>query len=180
MNASASPLGAFAHQVERCLHQLDQDAFAAEGKLVVALGVNEADVVTGGAFANATGSEAKALFRQPRDRCAQVVDPQADVVQRRNVNTRALLFVERLHEIDLDGVVTLADREDVFVDVLALALEAPGLLNPKQLGPQMGQARLVGAADRDLLDSKDLKRSLHVLGMPSRADIVMRKQRMNC
>ena len=66
----------------RGLHQLDQHAFAAKGQLLRALWVDKADVVSRGAFADAAGGEAHALRREPRHGGGEVINPQADVVER--------------------------------------------------------------------------------------------------
>ncbi len=59
----------------RRLHQFDQHAFAADREFLVALGVQESDVETGGALADAARREADAVGRQPLDGLRQIVDP---------------------------------------------------------------------------------------------------------
>jgi hypothetical protein len=92
------------HHLRRRLHQFDQHALAADRELVVALRVDEADVVAGRALADAAGREAHAVRVIHSTAFGQVVDPQADVVQRRGVHGGLLVGVERLHQVDLDRV----------------------------------------------------------------------------
>src|SRR5687768_15520450 len=119
--------------------------------------MNEADVVTSGAFADAARRELHALPFEPRHRGGEIVDPQADVVETRLVHLRLLLGIDRLHQIDLDAT----DLEDVLVDVLALAAKRAGLRDAEQIDPQMAERVLARTADRDLLDAEHLERTAH-------------------
>ena len=56
---------------------------------------------------------------EPRDGRGQIVDPETDVVQRRIVDLRPLLRIERLHQVDLDAERARARARDVLVHVLA-------------------------------------------------------------
>jgi len=78
------------------------------------------------------------------------------MVERRGVNRRLLLGIERLHQIDLDLVWALADGADVFVNVLTLGDEVAGDLQAQHIDPELAQGLLVGAADGDLLDAENL------------------------
>jgi Na+-translocating ferredoxin:NAD+ oxidoreductase subunit B len=113
--------GKRAHHLGRRLHQFDQHAFARDRELLVRLGVQKGDVEAGRALADAAGRKAHALGREPFHRHRQVVDPQADVVERRGVDRRLFLGVHGLHQVDLDLEGAAADGADVFVHVLALA-----------------------------------------------------------
>src|SRR3569623_1810152 len=145
------------YHVGRRLHQFDQHAFTRQRRCGIALGMDEADVVTRGALADAARREAHALLAQPLHRGREIVDPQADVVEARLVDLRALRHVDRFHQIDLDA----GDREDVLVDVLALAAELALLLDAEQVDPQMAQRRLRRRTDRDLLQAEDAERPSH-------------------
>jgi len=100
------------------LDQLDQDALATKRKVVARLGVDEAHVMTRSALSYTSRSEPHALVFEPIDGGGKVVDPQADVVERGSVDPRSPLRVERLHQVDLHRVSTVAQRQDVFSDVL--------------------------------------------------------------
>src|SRR5512140_1897729 len=116
--------------------------------------MDEADVVTGGTTANAARREPHALPGQPLDRGAQVIDPQAEMVEPRLVHLGRLRRIDRLHQIDLDA----GQSEDVFIHVFLFAAEGPGRRDPEQIDPQPAQRCLAGTADRDLLDAEDLER----------------------
>ena len=85
------------------------------------------------------------------------------MVERRGVHGRLLLRVKRLHQVDLDLERPAADGADVFIHVLALALEGAGFLQAEHVDPQRLQALLVGAADGDLLDAEDFEGTGHGL-----------------
>jgi len=122
--------------------------------------VDEADVVAGGALADAARGEAHAVRAQPFDGLRQVVDPQPHVVQRRLVHRGLLRRIDRLHQVDLDAVDAAAEREDVLVDVLALAPVVAGARHAERIHPEPRELRLVEAADRDLLQAEDAEGSL--------------------
>ena len=67
---------------------------------------------------------------------AQVVDPQADVVQRRRVHGRLAVGIDRLHEVDLDPTEPVSGDADVLVDVLALRPKAADHLEAELIDPQ--------------------------------------------
>src|SRR6188474_3138836 len=131
------------------LDELDEHALARARRVGVALGVDEADVVTGRAAPDAAGGEADALGREPGDGGGEVIDPEAEVVEARLVDLGRHAGVDRLHEVDLDA----GDGEDVLVDVLALAAEAAGDGQAEELDPELAQGGFAGAADRDLLEA---------------------------
>src|SRR5262249_49822577 len=148
-----SPVGL--DHLGRRLHQLDEHAFASDGRLAAPLGVDEADVVAPGALPEATRRHGPAAGPGPAHRRREVVDPEADVVERRLVDARPASRVERLHEIDLHRERTQTGRGDVLVDVLALAPEVALRREPQQIDPQPTQSALVRGTDGDLLDAED-------------------------
>ncbi len=75
------------------------------------------------------------------------------------MHLRRTVGVERLHQIDLDGMRTRAEPQDVLVDVLRLAHVVADLLDAEQSAPQSGQRALVEPADGDLLDAEHPERS---------------------
>src|SRR5204862_5754563 len=91
---------------------------------------------------------------QPLDGGAQVVDPQAEVVEARHVDFRRSRGIDRLHQIDLDA----GQRQDVLVDVFLLAAKRPSLREAEKVVPEAAQRRLARTADRDLLDAEHAKR----------------------
>src|SRR5690606_29810759 len=95
-------------------------------------------------------------LRQPRDGGRQIIDPQADVVERGLVDLGLGVGVDRLHQVELDRT----ELQDVLVDVLPLAAVAAEHRHAQQLDPQVAQGRLVGAADRNLLQAEHAKWSL--------------------
>jgi hypothetical protein len=123
--------------------------------------VHEADVKPRRTLSDATGCKANPLHGQPFDSLGQVVNPQADMVQRRGVNRRFFLDVERLHQIDLDLEGAVADGADVFINVLALADEITGDLQPQHVNPQRAKPVFAGRADGDLLNTQNLERPRH-------------------
>ena len=143
------------HDIGRRLHQLDQHALAAERKLRRCPRVHEAHVVPAAPLRMPPGRKAHALRRQPIDGARQVVDPQArrgsaawsctagfvsgSMGCIRSTSTRAA---------------PLPERADVLVHVLALAAEVPVSSQTEQVDPEPRSARLVGAADGDLLHAQ--------------------------
>lgn len=147
----------------RCLDEFNQDAFTTERKLLIAFGVNKADVVARSTLTDAARCKAHALPCQVFYGDSEVIHPESNVVERRFIDPRFLCWVKRLHDIDLHGMGTLAQFEDVFVNVLALAAEL-GLGGKSQdIDPQMAQALLISTSDRDLLHTKYLKGARHII-----------------
>src|SRR5262249_20189874 len=101
--------------------------------------MNKGDIVTRGTPAYASRSEPHTLRAQPPNRGGQVVDPQADVIERGLVNGRARVRIQWLHQVDLAAGVATADHRDVFVNVLALAAMAALELQSKQVDPEAAQ-----------------------------------------
>jgi hypothetical protein len=89
----------------------------------------------------------------------EVVDPEADVVERGLVYFRAALWIDGLHQVDLDAGGPGADLEDVLVDVLALAAVGPDGGEAQEIPPEAPQGGLVGTADGDLLHPEDSERT---------------------
>jgi hypothetical protein len=81
------------------------------------------------------------------------------VIERRRVGAWATSFVDRLHEIDLDGGGSFADAQDVFVDVLRLTSERADAFDPQEIDPQRKEAALVARTKGDLLNAQYAKRS---------------------
>ena len=77
------------------------------------------------------------------------------MVERWIVHLRTRLGVERLHQVDLDRVLTRAEPQDVLLHVLGLARVLAGLLDAKRVDPQAAQRTEVETADRDLLKAED-------------------------
>src|SRR5262245_11208653 len=142
------------------LDELDQHALAADRAPAPALRVDEADVVAGGPLPDPPRREAHALAPEPVDGGREVVDPEAHVVQRRLVDARLPLWIDRLHQVDLDREGAPAGARDVLVDVLGLAAEGPARGEAEEVDPEAPEAGLRGRADGDLLDAEDRKRSI--------------------
>jgi hypothetical protein len=104
--------------------------------------VQKANVIARSPLADAARRKAHALGREPLHGRGQVVDPQADVVERRGVHGGLLVDVERLHDVHLDLEGALPHGQDVLVNVLALALEGAGLLQAQHVHPQLFHAPL--------------------------------------
>ena len=131
--------------LRRRLHQLDQHALAAERKLLVALRMDEADVVAGRALADAARREAHA--RAP----SSMPPPPAG---RRPTGRRgsAACVCTAGFVAESSGCIrststargSAAQRADVFVDVLALGDEVALHRQPEAVDPQ----RAAGAACR--------------------------------
>ena len=132
--------------------------------------MDEAHVVARRSLADATGRETHALFGERVDAGGQVIDPQSDVVQCRHMHLGRAFGVERLHQVDLDGVRTIAETQDVLVDILRLADVVTHLLDTEETGPQIGQRSLVETADGDLLEAEDAKGSCSHDAMLPRGD----------
>ena len=105
--------------------------------------MNEADVVAGGALANATGREPHPLLLEPGDRRGQVVHPEADVVQRRVVDLGPLVRLDRLQQIHLHLAGYGAGYRDVLVHVLRLAEKGSSELETEGVHPEAAE-RLLG------------------------------------
>jgi len=65
--------------------------------------VDEAHVVSCRTFAHAAGVK-RTPFALIQDTAADNHRPQADVIERRRMHRRLLVGIERLHEIDFNGV----------------------------------------------------------------------------
>src|SRR5262245_58422744 len=82
--------------VARRLHQLDQHALGPDRRLLIAARMDEADVVARGTLANPAGSEADAIRLEPLNSCREIVDPEADVIERWLVHARLSVRIDRL------------------------------------------------------------------------------------
>ena len=157
---SARQSGKRFDDLARRLHKLDQDTLTTDRGVVIALGVYEADIETGGSFADSAWGEAHPVGLEPLDRGVEVVDPQAYVVQRRVVDLGPLLGIDRLHQVDLDLERPRTCDGDIFIDVLFLALKIAAQREAEGIDPQLAQAQLVETSDGDLLDTEDLEGTL--------------------
>lgn len=99
------------------------------------LGMDEGHIVSRCSFANAA-SEFDALRGQMAHADIQLVHPQSckqvraqqesraragtDVIERRDVDFGSFLWINRLHEVNLNLVDTCAECQDVLIDVLFL------------------------------------------------------------
>jgi hypothetical protein len=81
------------------------------------------------------------------------------LVKRRLGDSRAPVRIDGLHEIDLDGERADAGAEDVFFHVLAREPVAALKLEPQEVDPELREARLVLASERNLLHSENAERS---------------------
>ena len=97
MSAAASASREGVDNFRRRLHQLDEHALAADGRIGTALRMQERDVVTGSAFPNSARSKPHTLTavrragmaeadrtrlgREPLHSDGQVIDPKSDVVK---------------------------------------------------------------------------------------------------
>ena len=144
----------------RGLDELDQDPRAADRESVIALGVDEADIMTRCTFSQAPGREAYTAGSQPCRRALEVVDPQTKVVERRDVHRRAGGWINRLHEIDLGPMRANPGDRDLLVDVLGLAAEVSDRGEAQQVDPEMTKLQTVQVPDRDLLNAEHPKRSI--------------------
>jgi hypothetical protein len=117
-------------------------------------------IVARGAATNAPRREADAATLEPFHRGGEVVDPQADVIERRLVDPGALLGIDGLHQVHLDSQRAPARHRDVLVHVLGLAAEAALLVEAEQIEPQPSQRRLVAGTHRNLLQPQHAERSI--------------------
>ena len=67
------------------LYQFNQDSIAAIGSLFIALGVNKGNIMSSRSSSNASWCKANAFGFHPRHGLGQVVDPQANMIERWNV-----------------------------------------------------------------------------------------------
>ena len=107
--------------------------------------------------ADAAGRKAHALGGKPLYGLGQIVNPQANVVERRGVNGGFFVDVQRLHDVHFHLHRALAHGEDVFIHVFALRLESAGLLQAQHVHPELFHALFVGATNGNLLDAQDLE-----------------------
>jgi hypothetical protein len=82
------------------------------------------------------------------------------MVERRIMNARPTVGIDRLHQVHFDRERTGARGRDVLVDVLALAPEGSARREPEQVDPEPSQRLLLAGADGDLLHSEDAERSV--------------------
>src|SRR5207253_5742428 len=88
--------------------------------------------------------------------------------ERRIVDRRLFLRVDRLHEIDFDLERSATGHRDVLVDVLALALERSGYGKTECVDPQAAKPALVEATDGDLLNAENTERAVAHETLPFR------------
>ena len=142
------------------MHQFNQHALPGDREFVIALGVQKADVITRRPFADPPGRKAHAVGSEPFHGAGQVINPQANVVQRGGVHSGFLVHVQRLHDVHLHLHGPFAHGQNVFINVFTLTLEGAGLLQPQHVHPQGFHALLVGAANGDLLDAQNFEGAL--------------------
>jgi hypothetical protein len=99
--------------------------------------MNETDLMAGSPGADSTGCEPYTAFFEPFYRCRQIVDPEPDMVQRWLVDSWPTIGIDWLHEVDLDGMCPLADREHVLVHVVVLVVVVAALDETEQVDPQL-------------------------------------------
>src|SRR5262245_45986543 len=113
--------------------------------------MNETNVVAGGSAANAAWGEMDAACGEPFDGACEVVDPEADVIERRLGDTWLCAGIDRLHQVDFDGEWAGPGSEDVLFDVFAGQSMAAGELEAEKVDPELRKPRLVRATERNLL-----------------------------
>jgi hypothetical protein len=123
--------------------------------------VDETDIVTGGAFADASGGKAQALFSEPGVGGREIVNPQADVIQGRASDVDSALGIEGLHQVDFHAGGAAAEDGNVLVDILFFRAVVAFDLEAEEVQPELSEARLVRGAEGDLLQSEDAKGSFH-------------------
>jgi len=124
------------HDFFRRFDELDQHPFTADRSFFVAFRMDEADSMTRRTRSDAARCEAYPLLAEPSDCRVDVVDPQADVVERWCVDSRLFVGVDRLHQIDFHRERACAHRHDVLVDVFFLALEASRRNETERVDPK--------------------------------------------
>ena len=134
----------------RCLDQLQQYTLGR-------LGMDERDVVPSGALADATWCHAYTLRLQMRHGGVDVVNPQPDVIQRRNMHLWRLFRIEWLHQVDLDRPRPDAKCVNVLVNILLLRFVRADIGHAEHAAPQCREFALVEAADRNLLQAQHLE-----------------------
>ena len=106
------------------------------------------------------GAKRTPCARQPLDRPRQVVDPQADVVQRRRVDRRLRCRVDRLHQVDLDLRAAPLPSAQMSSSTFSRSLRnVPSTSRPNMSTQSVRSRALLGPADRDLLDAEDAERA---------------------
>ena len=135
----------------RGLNEFDQNAFAPDRGVRVALGMNEANIVARRSRSNPPRRKANALAPEPLHGGGEVVDPQAHVVEGRFVNLRTLIGIEGLHQIHLDFQRSAASLANILIDVFAFARVATDVAEPQGVHPKPPQPGLVQASHGDLL-----------------------------
>ena len=79
------------------------------------------------------------------------------MVERGRIDARLLLRVDGLHQVDLDLEGAGAEHGDILVDVLFFGAVVAVQLETEGVDPELAQLALVGGANRDLLNPKDLE-----------------------
>lgn len=128
--------------------------------------MNEADIMTARAFADAARRETHTFCREPFHGGGQVVHPKTNVVEGGLVHARSGLRIDGLHEIDLNTGRTYAGHQNVLVDILLLAAVFARLFYTQQIAPKRAEFTLIGSADGDLLQTKNTERTLVTHVMP--------------
>ncbi len=144
----------------RGLDQLDQYTLSADGKFIIAFGVQETNVKTGCTLADTAGCKTHALGGEPLDRSGQLINPQPDVIERGGVDRRFFLGIQGLHQVNLDLERSAADGANVLINILALTFEGTRDLQAKEIDPEFLQAQFIRPADGDLLDAQYFEWSL--------------------
>ena len=70
------------------------------------------------------------------------------------MNGRLAVWIDRLHQVDLDFGRTLTDGADILVDVLAFGDERARDFEAQHVDPESFESRRVWTADCDLLDAE--------------------------
>jgi len=91
--------------------------------------------------------------------CLQVVYPQAKVIQRRLMNARLSVGIERLHQIELYAQNADAELEDSLADVLGGALIVGSHGQAHELRPKFDERLLIQGSERNLLHSQNAERA---------------------
>ena len=126
---------------------------------LAALRMDEGDVVTGGPLSDPAGCESHATAREVLDRHVELVDPDANVIERWHVHLGGALRIDRLHDVELDGPGLDAEAEDVLVHVLLLTAIPAHFRHAEHVLPEVAERTLVERTNGDLLQPEHTKRA---------------------
>ena len=155
------------NNVLRSLDEFNENTFTAERVGVLTLRVNEGNIITSSTLTNTARGETDTLLLEVLDASREVINPETNVVERRNVDLGALGRIIRFHDINFNSHRTLTTAENIFLNVFLGGLrdklnskknqyfEGVDLFKTEDINPKVLESSLAGTTDGNLLETKN-------------------------